>query len=92
MAELFGSARIVDAILALVVIEAVALALWRRRARSAPRAVDLLPNLLAGAALLLALRAALVDSSWPWIAAPLAGALVAHVADLHRRGALAPRG
>ncbi len=86
MTELFASARIVDAILALVAVEAVALALWRRRAGTGPSAAQILPNLLAGACLLLALRAALLDAPWVWIAAPLAASLLAHLADLRHRG------
>ncbi len=86
MTELFASARIVAAILALVAVEALALALWRRRAGAGPRAVEILPNLLAGACLLLALRAALLDAPWVWIAAPLAASLLAHLADLRHRG------
>ena len=45
----------------------------------------MLAFLLAGACLLLALRAALVGASWPWVAAPLAGAFAAHLADLGLR-------
>lgn len=85
LAALFASGRAVDLILALVVVEAVAIAILHRTTRRGIAPVDLLPNLLAGVGLLLALRAALVDARWPWIALCLTGALVAHVIDLARR-------
>ena len=78
MAELFASGRIVDLILLLMVVEAVVLIAWVRR-------MDLLGNLVAGAALLLALRGALADIWWGWIALCLALALLAHIVDLWRR-------
>jgi apolipoprotein N-acyltransferase len=43
------------------------------------------PTLRAGAALLLALRAAITGAAWPWIAAWLAAAGLAHLADLRTR-------
>jgi hypothetical protein len=46
---------------------------------------DIAFSLLAGAGLLLALRAALTASGWTSIAAYLGLALVAHLADLARR-------
>jgi hypothetical protein len=85
VAELFGSGRVVDLILALIVLEALALALIHRRTGRGIAPADFLPTLLAGACLLLALRAALAGSGWVWIAAALAGALAAHLADLRRR-------
>ncbi len=82
MQELFDTGRIVDLILVLVFGEAVALALYRRWRGSGPALATLVPNLLAGAALLGALRLALASAEWHWIAAVLAGALLAHAADL----------
>jgi hypothetical protein len=83
MSEWFASARIVDLILALVAAEALALALLRR-AHGIPLP-GLFANLLAGAFLLAALRCAIVGAAWPWIAASLLAALVAHLADLAAR-------
>jgi hypothetical protein len=40
---------------------------------------------------MLALRAALTDAGWAWIAAPLVGALVFHAADLGQRWSRAGR-
>jgi hypothetical protein len=82
--ELFASARIVDLILVMVLVEAVAIGLYRRR-RGGPPLVGLLANLAAGAALLGALRFALSGAEWRWIAAMLFVALIAHAADLVAR-------
>jgi len=85
MQELFAGGRIVGMILALMVLEAIALGLYHRRTGRGIAPLDLLLNLAAGALLLLALRAAIVDPD-PLAPAPyLAGALFAHVADLARR-------
>ncbi len=46
---------------------------------------DLFPSLGSGLALMLALRAALVDAAWMWVAGALLAAGVAHVADMLRR-------
>ncbi len=85
MSDLFASGRVVDLVLVLVAVEAALLA-WhcRRSGRGVPVA-ELLACLAAGACLLLALRAALVGASWVWTAAALAGAGVAHAADLGLR-------
>jgi hypothetical protein len=84
MAELFASGRIIDLILVLLVVEGLALLAWQRWFRQGPQPLDLLPNLVAGGLLLVALRAALTGAAWPWIALPLALALPAHLADLSR--------
>ncbi len=85
MSDLFASGRVVDLVLVLVAVEAALLA-WhcRRSGRGVPVA-ELIAFLLAGACLLLALRAALVGASWEWVAVPLAGAGAAHLADLRLR-------
>jgi hypothetical protein len=85
LAELFHSGRIVDLILLLVLVEAVLLA-WRRQLTGrGPSLRALLPNLLSGAALLAAVRLALVNAAWLWVATALLFALLAHLADLHQR-------
>ncbi|MGJ5179183.1 hypothetical protein ACQR16_13980 [Bradyrhizobium oligotrophicum] len=85
MDELFRSPHLVDLILAVVAVELIAIALvWRRSRRGiSPRA--LLPNLLAGVFLLLALRCVLVDAPWFWLAACLAASGLANAADLRQR-------
>lgn len=85
LAAFFTGSGVADLILALVVLEAVGLiAFHRLTGRGLPPA-DLLGFLLSGVCLLLALRAALADASWVWIAFWLTAALFAHLGDLARR-------
>jgi len=83
--ELFGSGRVVDLIVALMLVEGIALAVYRRQTGRGIATLDWVWNLLAGYFLLLALRAALVHADWRWIALCLALAFAAHLADLLRR-------
>jgi hypothetical protein len=76
---------IVDVILAFVVIEGLLLIVWRARIGAGPPVAGTLANLSSGAALLLALRAALSDASSMSVMACLSAALIAHVADLASR-------
>jgi hypothetical protein len=85
MAELFANGRFVDLILMLVAIEAVFLVLYWRSTRRGIAPMDLLPNLLAGAFLLLALRLALGGAGWALCCASLAAAGLAHLVDVARR-------
>jgi len=82
---LFANGRIVDLLFAFIAVEVAALTLFRRRYKRGVAAPDLIVSLLAGMALLLALRAALTGAPWPKIAAYLGLALLAHAADLARR-------
>ena len=90
MSELFDSGRVADLILAVLVVEAVLLELRHRRTGREPGLRQALPVLLAGAFLALALRAALVDAAWPWIAASLVAAAMAHLAGLITGGGTSP--
>lgn len=83
MAELLLSGRLIEFILLLVALEVYIL--HHLRSRGAPPLVRLLPNLLAGALLLLALRLALGQAPWFWLALVLAASLVAHLLDLRQR-------
>ena len=85
MADLITSGRAIDVILALVMAEALALATYRRLTGRGPRTARWLPNLLSGAALLLALRLALGQAWWGWLAAALLLALIEHLVDLAGR-------
>jgi hypothetical protein len=85
MADLFATGRIIDIILALVVLECVAVVAAYRLGLAGVRPRALLPTLASGLLLLLALRAAIADAGWILIAAPLTLALVAHVIDLAER-------
>ncbi|HTN47881.1 MAG TPA: hypothetical protein VMK32_00455 [Burkholderiaceae bacterium] len=85
MQQLVLSGQIIDLILSLVAVEIVVLGILQARRRVGPGWRAMLPNLIAGATLLLAVRAAITGSAWPSIAAWLAAAGVAHVADLWTR-------
>jgi len=85
MSELFASGRIVGFILAFMALEAVVLIVYRRRTGRGVAPGELVPNLLAGVFLLLALGGALSGAWWGWIALALAASLAAHLADLRRR-------
>lgn len=80
MSDLFTSARIVDIIFAVMVIEALVLILGLRR-----RTADVLTMLLPGACLLLALRGALTGAHWSLLAGSLSLAFIAHLIDVARR-------
>ena len=85
MTNLFASGRIVDLILALMLLEAAVLIALARAWPERIPAVGLLLNLLAGACLLMALRAVVNEADWWITGAWLALARSAHIADLVQR-------
>ncbi|MGH6623380.1 MAG: hypothetical protein ACREBN_05380 [Burkholderiaceae bacterium] len=85
MNELITSGRVVDFILVVVAIEFIVLALHHRRTGRGVAPGAILPNLLAGTFLLLALRTASGSGHAAWVALFLLLALVSHLADLKRR-------
>jgi hypothetical protein len=85
MQEFIESGQVVDAILALIVVQFAGLAWLHKQRGMGPSPRQLWPTLAAGAGLLLALRAALVGAHWMSIAGFLALAFAAHIADLHGR-------
>ena len=85
MTEFFSSARVVDLVLIVVSLEVLGISLYWHKTQRGIAPANLLPNLLAGAALALALRFALTGFSWPWYTACLAIAGIANVADLRQR-------
>lgn len=85
MGELFHSGRIIDLILIMLMLEAAWITYNYHRNHRGPAPADACANLAAGACLLLAVRAALVDAAWPWVALGLAAALAAHIWDMKRR-------
>ncbi len=80
--ELIVSGRIVDIMLAVFVLEIAALLVFKR---NEIHLLPLLANIGAGGSLMLALRAALTDAGWTWIAVWLLAALAFHVWDLSYR-------
>ena len=85
MMTLFSSGRVVDIILFFVFLEAVYIAVHRGKTGRGVRLREVAAGMLSGVFLLLALRCALVDERWPWIATWLLFALIAHFADLAGR-------
>jgi hypothetical protein len=85
MAEFFMSGHVVDAILALMILQFALLCVLRVVIAKSRPPLAYLPTLLAGAALLLALRAALTGADWSAIAAWLLASLFAHLVDLFLR-------
>ncbi len=90
MDKLFASGRVVDCILVFMAIESIVLIAVHRSSRAGPSPGELIVSLSAGVALLLALRAAVVGSSWPMVAMWLGVALIAHLGDLRLRWTRAP--
>ncbi len=92
MAAYLADGRAIDAILALVAIEAFMLLALRILTGRSPAVTGMVANLASGACLLLALRFALSGAAVATIAASLAASLVAHVTDLAEqfRGATHP--
>ena len=76
---------LIDLVIGLTVLEGLLLALyhWRTGRGMAPR--DFGPNIAAGLALMLALRAGLSAAGWGWVAAGLMAAGLLHAADLRAR-------
>lgn len=83
--DLVASGRVVDIIIAFMMIEALLLFFYNHRTSCGLPPADVAAMLLAGLCLLLALRAALTGADWTWIATFLGAALVAHLVDLGRR-------
>jgi len=85
MAALFENGRIVDLILALMIVEALIFCGVAMVMRGRLPVAGLLLNLAAGACLLLALRAVLAGGGWMVAGAWLAAAFAAHLGDLFQR-------
>ena len=81
----FLDGRIADVVLLVMVIEAFALSWYSVRRVGAPSIKSLIFALLPGAFLALALKVALTQLSWIWIAAALLCALATHCVDMRAR-------
>lgn len=90
MHALFEGGRIVDLILALMALEAVVLGLLHRRTGTGIPLGRLWPNLMAGACLVLALRASLTGAGTAVMASWLALGLAGHFVDLVLRWSRGP--
>ena len=91
MAAYLDSGRLIDAILALLALEALLLITQRLTLHRGPACASSIANSLAGAGLLLAMRAAITNASFAVVGACLLAALVAHLADLATRWRASPR-
>ena len=81
----FANGLIVDFILAFMAVELFVLILVRKQPWRRVQLIELMVNMGAGAALLLALRAALRESAWQRVALWLSMALVLHLWELALR-------
>lgn len=84
MAELFASGRVFDLILIGMGLEGAGLVLHYRATGRGVRPARLMPNLLSGMCLLLAMRAGVAGAWWGWVSLALLGALAFHLVDLGR--------
>jgi hypothetical protein len=82
LADLYASGRVADMLVAALLLEALALAWLHRRVGRAGLPWGILLNLATGAALVMALGAALKGAAWPVIGTWLVVALIGHAADL----------
>ena len=80
LARLFASGHAADVVLAVMLAEGVWLTVRRGWA-----VTEMLTLLLPGALMIFALRAALTQQEWPWIAAPVMLSLPVHLLDVARR-------
>jgi CBS-domain-containing membrane protein len=85
MANWFTSGHAVDCILAAMALEVMVLIIIHKQFGRGIKPWDLIASVLAGTALLFALRAALTAQPWSVVAACLSLALPAHLWDLARR-------
>ncbi len=80
MQALFASPHLIDLVLLFTAVEAIVLVATGKQ-RMGMVAMVLLP----GVCLMLGIRTVLTGAAWPWLPVALAGALVAHLADLRTR-------
>lgn len=85
LTHLFTSGLAIDVALVVIALEFLALCVFGRSGTLATRAFTLVLALGPGVCLMLALRAALTQSSLVWVALFLALSLPLHITDLARR-------
>lgn len=77
-----ASGRIIDIMLAVLVVEVFVLIAYRTKTGRGPSITSVLLNIGAGGSLIVALKLALADASWQIFAAALVAAFFFHSADL----------
>ncbi len=85
MSAMVASGRVLDFILAAMLAEAIGLTLFHLRTGRGVPPADLLPNLLSGMSVLLAMRLGLLGVWWPFISLSLLAALGCHLIDIRRK-------
>jgi len=83
--QLITSGDFFDWVLAGIAFEGVLLTGWLMYGAKSKQPLPRLPNLLAGASLMLAIKMVVTDAPWHWLAAALTAALLAHIVDLISR-------
>ncbi len=81
----FASGHVANLILVVMAIEGLALTMFAKKSKHRMRPSRIIVSLGAGAALVLALRAALTGAGWHWMALALSAAFVVHLVDLYWR-------
>jgi hypothetical protein len=77
--------HLIDLVIAMTLLEVLALGLYHRQTGRGIAPLDFLPSLAAGLALMLAVRAGVSGAGWMWVSAGLCAAGLAHAADVRRR-------
>ena len=76
---------LIDIAIAITLLEVMLLLAYHRRTGRGMPARAYVPNVCAGLALMVALRASISGAAWVWVAATLLVAGLAHAADMRRR-------
>ncbi|QHE78427.1 hypothetical protein F9Z44_13320 [Hydrogenophaga sp. PBL-H3] len=76
---------LLDAVIVFTVLEGLGLWLFHRLTGQGLAPGDYALNMLSGLCLMLAVRAAVSDAPWPWIAVCLSASGLAHGWDMRRR-------
>ncbi|MDJ0760660.1 MAG: hypothetical protein QNJ19_14790 [Woeseiaceae bacterium] len=85
LSELILSGRIIDIVIGVLIVELLLVSiLYRTQGKGIPP-YPLLVNIGAGGSLALAIKAAVTDAGWQWIALWLVTSLVFHVLDISAR-------
>jgi hypothetical protein len=81
----FQSGHVAHLILVVMAIEAFVLIIVYKKTKRGMRPSRIIMSLAAGAALVLALRAALTGEGWMWIAVALTISFLVHIVDMYWR-------
>lgn len=85
MSKLFASGALIDLVIAVALVEGIALSAFHRATGKGVAPREFGANLAAGLLLMLAVRNVLTGSWWGWTALCLMGSGICHGTDLWRR-------